>query len=485
MRVTVMGLGLFGGGEGAARHYASQGNVEVTVTDVRDEEALRPTLDALSGLPIRRVLGRHEEADFTSCDMLVVNPAVKPGNPYVELARCAGARVTTELELGLERAAERSARVLAVTGTNGKTTTATMLASVMSAADGRTRSGGNLGGSLLEAAGEFPEGAPLVLEVSSFQLHRLGGFPGLEVAVVTNLAPNHIDWHGSVEAYYAAKKRLLELLPPRGAVVLNGEDGTLRRWHEEFGDHPGGLFGGPGDPEAEGVRLAIDREAYQLRGGHDLMNRSAAVHAARFFGVSQEDIAAGMKAYRPPHHRLEVVARGRGLTFIDDSACTTPESAIAALSAVSESRPGPIALVAGGSDKGCSFDGLAREIVRRSGAEEPAGRVSGLAFTGEAGARLAEAVRRASGGLRPACSGRPEGTRTGGTRAEVQIVEAEDIAAAVKEAVEFVPQGGTVLLSPAAASLDEFRNYVERGRRFADTARRLAGEDAGPDDAGR
>ncbi|MHC4247958.1 MAG: UDP-N-acetylmuramoyl-L-alanine--D-glutamate ligase [Planctomycetota bacterium] len=459
MRVTIMGLGLFGGGAGAARHFAEAGH-DVTVTDLRGEDALAPAVGSLAGLDIRFVMGRHDEADFRACDLLVVNPGVRPGNAYAEIARASGARVTTELELGLEGAAKRGARVLAVTGTNGKTTTAGMLVSILTAQDPRTRSGGNIGGSLLAAAGGIPEGAPLVIEVSSFQLFRLAAFPGLEVAVVTNLAANHLDWHPTLEHYYAAKRRAVELLPPNGTAVLNHDDATLRGWGE--GASPFTVWFSPSaEPQADGAWVSDGRmlfrrgcergeiaglEELPLRGPHDVANALAAAAAALAFRLPVDAIAEGLAAFRHEGHRMEVVAEAGGVRFVDDSACTTPESAIAALRSVE----GRVALVMGGSDKGCDFAELGREIAGRGG------HVCCVALLGEAGASIGEAARAAA----------DDSARS------PRVEEAASFEDAFERAVAAVvcKGGGTVLLSPAAASLDEFRNYRERGMRFAELA---------------
>lgn len=464
MRVTIMGLGLFGGGAGAARHFAEAGH-DVTVTDLRCEGALAPAIASLTDLEMRYVLGRHDEADFHSCDLLVVNPAVRPGDRLVELARSSGARVTTEFELGLEECAKRSARVIAVTGTNGKTTTAGMLASVVVAHDPRKRTGGNIGGSLLAAAKDIPEGAPLILEVSSFQLSRLGSFPGLEVAVVTNLAPNHLDWHPTLDHYYAAKRRLVDLLPEHGTAVVNCDDETLRAWGE--GASPFTVwFSGQGEVPADGAwasdgRMLFRRgceegefarlEELPLRGPHDVENALAAAAAALAFRLPVKVIGKGLGAFRHEAHRMQLVAEARGVRFIDDSACTTPESAVAALVSTRE----PVALIAGGSDKGCDFAELGREIAERG---------AFAALVGAAGRRIGDAVRAAADPL------------AGSARTTTRVEEAASFEDAFARAVAAVVRegGGTVLLSPAAASLDEFRNYRERGARFAELARAWA-----------
>jgi UDP-N-acetylmuramoylalanine--D-glutamate ligase len=460
MRVTIMGLGLFGGGAGAARHFAEAGH-DVTVTDLRDEDALGATINSLAEFDIRYVLGRHDEADFRACDLLVVNPGVRPGNALVDIAEDSGARVTTEFELGLEKIAKRGARVIAVTGTNGKTTVAGMLVSILTAHDPRTRSGGNIGGSLLAAAKDIPVGAPLVIEVSSFQLHRLTKFPGLEVSVITNLAPNHLDWHPTLEHYFEAKKRVIELLPPLGTAVVSHDDAIPREWGRSTS--PSTIwFSASAEPPAdgtwvsegsiffrsEGERREVARlDELPLRGPHDAANALAASAAALAFGLPVEFIAKGLAAFRHEDHRMELVAEGAGVRFIDDSACTTPQSAIAGLRAI-ENR---IGLLMGGSDKGCDFAELGREIVERSTL------VTCVALLGEAGTRIAEAIRKAA-----EVSGH-----------EPLIKEVASFEHAFASAVASVARagGGTVLLSPAAASLDTFRNYRERGARFAELAR--------------
>ena len=207
-RATVMGLGRHGGGVGAARYLAEQG-ARVTVTDLADADALADSLDELAGAGIERFhLGGHREADFTEADLVVVNPAVRPDNPFVELARTAGARITSEIELFLDAC---PAPVIGVTGTTGKSTTAAMIAAALDAAGRRSWLGGNIGRSLLADLPRIRSDDWVVLELSSFQLHWLGEnvrWPRL--AVLTNFAPNHLDWHGSVEHYRQSKQRLLD-----------------------------------------------------------------------------------------------------------------------------------------------------------------------------------------------------------------------------------------------------------------------------------
>ncbi|HEY5314213.1 MAG TPA: Mur ligase family protein, partial [Pirellulales bacterium] len=217
-RVTVMGLGRHGGGVGAARWLAQQG-ARVTVTDQLPAEALQASVAALAGVAIEHwQLGGHDEQTFRACDWLVVNPAVRPGEPLVQLAVRCGARVTSEIELFLSNC---PARVVGVTGSVGKSSTACMLHHIFQAAGVRSWLGGNLGGSLLSDLAAMQPQDWVVLELSSFQLDWLSRDMRMpELAVVTNCQRNHLDWHGTIEHYRQAKQRLLAGQQPGDRYLL-------------------------------------------------------------------------------------------------------------------------------------------------------------------------------------------------------------------------------------------------------------------------
>ena len=218
-RVTILGLGRHGGGVAAAR-YLRWAGAEVTVTDLADEQALGESVAQLGDVAIEKFsLGRHHEEDFRSAEMVVVNPAVKPGNRFVQMARQAGAKITSETELFLDAC---RGKVIGVTGTVGKSTTAAMTAALLQAGGRRTWLGGNIGHSLLADLPQIREDHFVVLELSSFQLHWLGDearWPSM--AVVTNCLPNHLDWHDTWEHYVEAKQRLIRRMPAHGVAVLN------------------------------------------------------------------------------------------------------------------------------------------------------------------------------------------------------------------------------------------------------------------------
>ncbi|MCX7935195.1 MAG: UDP-N-acetylmuramoyl-L-alanine--D-glutamate ligase, partial [Planctomycetota bacterium] len=457
-RILIMGLGLFGGGVGAARFWSDLG-AEVTVTDLRTAAELAPSLEALRGTSCRFVLGEHREEDFRHCDLVVVNPAVRPDNRLLRLARSCGARITTEIGLVWRLA---TGPILAVTGTAGKSTTASLLGAMVKAFDPRTLVGGNLGGSLLPELKRHPPSAPIVLELSSFQLHYLKPQRiAPEVAVVTNLSPNHLDWHGTALRYYEDKRNIIRYQRADQWAILNAEDAALRQWAAEA---PGrvihvarsdpqtddacfvsGMAAGAEAPPADGriiirlqgeERALAEISALRLPGPHNLLNALQAAAAAYAFCREPRAVMAGLASFSGLPHRLEEVATWRGIKFVNDSKATTPEATILALRAFA----GAAVLIAGGSDKGSSFAELGAAIAQHARA---------VVLIGATAARIKADILRAAPAAAP------------------PIYEAgDDFEAAVRKAAEACPAGGVVLLSPACASFDMFANYEARGERF-------------------
>src|ERR671923_2351748 len=224
-RITVMGLGFFGGTIGLARYLVSQG-AQVTVTDLKPAAALQDSVAALHGLPVRLVLGKHELADFTDVDMVFASPAVREDSPYLVAARACGVPIDTEMNLFLRLC---RGSIIGVTGSNGKTTTTSLIGAMLRAANPRTRVGGNIGRSLLPEVASIAPGDPVVLELSSFQLEDLaavGRSP--RIGLLLNLSPNHLDRHGSMEAYLAAKMQIFAHQRPDDVAILNADDPRLQ-----------------------------------------------------------------------------------------------------------------------------------------------------------------------------------------------------------------------------------------------------------------
>lgn len=457
-RVLVMGLGLFGGGVGAARFFAEAG-AKVTVTDKRHPGDLKPSLDALSDLNIHYVLGMHSPDDFRAADLVVVNPGVPIDSPLVTMARGAGAQIEREINLLFKLTPHHPK--LGVTGSNGKSTTTALLGEMVKLADSRALVGGNIGGSLLAETRGLETGVPLVLELSSFMLEGMAEMrESPQVAVVTNLSPNHLDRHRTVENYYEAKKEILKHQGPEDTAVLNAEDPELVNWVSLV---KGRLIWVSTSFEPEGdaafveddrmiVRIGGEEEVVgivselRLPGKHNLFNALAASAAARAHGVQAWQIAEALAAFCGLPHRLELVARSAdNVAFYNDSIATTPESAICALN----SFQGAVTLIAGGYDKGSSFEQLGAAIVRKA---------RRVVLLGATASRIEESITRAS--------------RDGGRLPQIQ--RARNLVDAARIAHDGAAPGEIVLLSPACASFDQFRNFQERGELFTHLARAFA-----------
>ena len=434
-----MGLGHFGGGAAAARWLAEQG-ARVTLTDLATADELARTLHALGDVtPAAVHLGGHREDDFRSAEMIVVNPAVRPDNPMLKIARRRGARLATEIELFMEAC---PARIIGVTGSNGKSTTAAMIAAVLRA-DGRAGwLGGNIGASLLADLEKIAPDDFVVLELSSFQLARLGPNVAMpHVAVVTNFTPNHLNWHGTLERYRAAKRRLIAEQSSQGLVALDAsllESGGCMdcSWADSVS---GRLL-----PPVDVAELPLLRTP----GDHNRRNAVLAVAVARAVGCSADAIHDGLKTFETLPGRLQQVATIGGRFFYNDTTSTTPESTIAAVCSLDtggsldveralDNGQGGTWLLAGGSDKGVDFGTLAVSII---------GHTRGAAFFGATTERL---------------------------RRETAMVSENFQTAALKtlrQALDWCwrhsSRGDRIILSPGCASLDQFRNFRDRGDKF-------------------
>ncbi|MBI3269765.1 MAG: UDP-N-acetylmuramoyl-L-alanine--D-glutamate ligase [Planctomycetes bacterium] len=465
-RVTVMGLGLFGGGVGVTRYLVRQG-ADVTVTDLRPEKDLAESLAALDGYPVRLRLGGHEESDFTSADLVVVNPAVPRASPLLAAALGAGVPLETEMNLFFKLC---PAPILGVTGSNGKTTTTALVGSILQRTGRRTWVGGNIGRSLLDVVEQIHAEGIVVLELSSFQLEDLAGVrKSPHVAVVTNLTPNHLDRHGTMAAYEAAKKNIIAFQTADDHAVLNADDATVLAWEGECrgavrsftrkGGRPkDGAFLDRGDLcVARGggeFRRVLPASELRIPGLFNVENALAALAASIPYDVPDATAAAALSAFRGVEHRLEFVREALGVRYFNDSIATNPESTLAAL----ETLEGPIVLLAGGYDKKLPVDKLVEGVSRRARAAVLFG----------ATAPDLEARLRALGG---ACA----------------VVRASSLAEAVDQARGIAVPGDIVLLSPAFASFDMFRNFAERGTQFKRLVNALPAEAETPRgaDAGR
>jgi UDP-N-acetylmuramoylalanine--D-glutamate ligase len=426
-RVTVQGLGRFGGGIAVARWLAGQ-DARVLVTDKDPAEKLADSVKQLAGLPVEFRLGEHREDDFRTADLVVASPAVPLNSQYLSAARTAGVPITTEIRLFVERL--RARRVVGVTGTKGKSTTTSMLAAML-ARKHKTWVGGNIGKSLLEDLPNIAEGDVVVLELSSFMLEHLRPMRwSPHVAVVTMVAQDHLDWHGSLEAYVDAKRVLLAFQKPTDFAVLNETDPGCRAIARSAAAHV--RFYGKDVSRPFNLKLP---------GIHNQVNAQGAFTAANCLGVTWGDAQTALDGYKSLPHRLELVHEERGVRFYNDSIATIPEAAVAAL----RSFPaGKVIQIVGGRQKDLALDGMCEELAKRAKA---------VLCIGEKGPELATKMRSLVKDARPA------------------VHECTDLAGAVAKAKELAREGDIVLLSTGCKSYDQFINFEQRGEAFARLAR--------------
>ncbi len=429
-RVTVMGLGAFGGGVGAVRFLAARGAL-LTVTDQRTDAALSATLDELRDIPnVQYRLGGHDAADFTTAALIVVNPAVPREHSLLELARQSHVPLTSEMNLFWQH---NPAPILAVTGSNGKSTTTAMLHNILRQTNVKTWLGGNIGQSLLPDVDQIRPHDVVVLELSSFQLtdlDRLRVSP--RVSVVTNFSANHLDWHPSLDHYRWAKQALLRYQTANDVAVLNADDADVRAWPTR------GMTRFFGEDARSGIDWPI-ADWVTLPGRHNIANAQAAALAASAWGATAEHIARGLRTYQALPHRLQFIGAAAGRRFYNDSLATTPESAIVGLEAFSD----PVVLLAGGYDKHVDLTAMATAIAQKAKA------VALMGTTAAALQSLIEAV--------------PE-------HGCVASEPLPDFATAFAWAVNHTSLGDVVLLSPGCASYDWFRNFADRGDQFTAAA---------------
>jgi len=456
-RVLVMGLGLLGGGVGAARYAVAQGAAEVVVTDLRGADVLAESIARLDGLPIRYVLGRHEMADFERAEVVVRNPGVRRNSPYLAAAHAAGARIEMEIAWFFRGCAAQGGRIAGVTGTRGKSTTTLLLHHLLTAGGLAPLLGGNLGGiETLALLGEIAPGRWVVLELGNWMLeglHAIRRSP--QLAIFTNLLPDHMDAYDSMADYGEAKTSIFRYQHPEDIALFNADNDDSRRYgelapseHVWFYSAARGGSWPRGTPDA--VRPFAYGEASGLRGTHNLDNVLAATLAAELLGIAPQAIRTGLASFTGVPHRLEVVRVLDGVTYVNDSASTAPVAGVVALRSFAE----PVVLIAGGNSKKLDASEYAAEAALR------VKRV--ILLAGNASEEFADVVRTAA-----RATGRPDA-------AELVVGPVGDLGEALRQARTEASPGDVVLLSPGFTSFGMFLNEFDRGDKFRAAVQELA-----------
>ncbi len=430
-----MGLGRFGGGVGITR-WLVQAGAQVLLTDQAQGDTLASSLDQLTDLietqRLQVVHGPHDPALLDDADVLVVNPAVPCpwDNSFIQSASSQGIEITTEIEISYRQL--QSGRVIAITGSAGKSTTGAMIHHILNATGHHALLGGNIGGSLLDRLDTVTDDTIIVLEISSAMIYWLWGrdrdTPMVQapaVACITNYSPNHIDWHGRESHYRESKKRLLSILPEQSTALLGP---TLHSW-ESLTDASTLLI-----KESDAITKCA------VPGKHNAINAAMAVQAADVFtqANSNEPLAQAVRTFTGLPHRLNRCHRANGIIFYNDSKSTVPEATILAVDAIAEhTRRDQIHLIAGGSDKGSDVSSIAALHDQ----------LAGLYTIGATGQSVAQ-----------------------GSNAHY----CDTLENALELTFKNAKPGDAILLSPGCASWDQFNNYEQRGDRFVSLANKVS-----------
>jgi UDP-N-acetylmuramoylalanine--D-glutamate ligase len=434
-RVLVVGLGRSGV---ASALFLKAHGARVTVTDSKSQEQLREEIPALLDQGIAVETGGHGERTFQNQDLIVVSPGVPVDAPPLVQARALGETVIGEVELAAQFL---PGPVVAITGSNGKTTTTTLVGEILQKSGLETLVGGNIGTPAISLTAKAAEDTAIVLEVSSFQLETIHSFRP-KIAVVLNVTPDHLDRHRTFQAYVDAKARVFENQQAADFAVLNADDPTCVElgsrpraqvfWFSRKREVELGSFVEKGQIvfRREGVREIMPVPEVPLKGAHNIENVLAAICAAALMGCEAEKIRAAVREFHAVEHRLEWVARVRGVDYYNDSKATNVDATIKAL----ESFPANIHLILGGKDKGSDYTVL-NQLLRQ--------RVKAVYTIGAAAEKIQSHIQGAT-----------------------NIIPAGTMESAVKQAANSAQPGDVILLAPACASFDQFNNYEHRGKVF-------------------
>jgi UDP-N-acetylmuramoylalanine--D-glutamate ligase len=455
--IVVLGAGR--SGRAVAEHVlrdASRGeDVRVTLVDGGAGPVLEERAALLRELGAVVVL---ESSDIPAgADLIVASPGIPPSSAVMSAARESGAPIISELEFAYRVS---SAPWVAITGTNGKTTTTALVEHLLRESGIPAESVGNIGRAATRVAGEAGPATVLVAEVSSFQLALTERFHP-RVAVLLNITPDHVDWHGSLEAYTADKARVFANQTPGDTAIVDMDDRGSAPFaaliaargvdvcEVSITHSKGGavLDGGMLVLQTKSERIElISARDLKIRGDHNVSNALAAAAAAHAIGASVADIRTGLRTFEPIEHRLESVGIVLGIEYFNDSKATNPDAVLKALTAF-EDRP--LVVLLGGHNKGNDFDELARAVRARC---------KGAVVFGESAEEITAAFAACPGGF--------------------DVVRTEGMTAAVAAAAQMACPGDVVALSPACASFDEFDDYEHRGRVFRETVRALDAREA-------
>jgi len=436
-KILVVGLGKTG--VETARFLSARKSL-VKASDKSPFEALSDEAKGLREYGVELETGGHTEEAFLWAEVVVLSPGVPFNVPLIQDAVNRGIDVISEVELASNFI---NTPVIAVTGSNGKTTTSTLIAGILKRGGKHVFLGANIGTPLISIADTSEQYDVLVLELSSFQLQGIKTFRP-DISVVLNISPNHLDHHKDFDEYIRSKMKIVSNQTGSDYFIFNGEDGIIREYALTTAARkmPFGYDKGTGRIYYDRERIHYDNEIYELKGtkligDHNIENIMAAIAGTRILGCEQEVIQKEIIEFTPLPHRNEYLGERMGAKFYNDSKSTSPAATVRAL----ESHPSPIILIAGGKDKGVSFSNL-KDIV--------SDKVKFMVLFGESKLRMQKELG-----------------------AGVHTELADSIEDAMDKTLQKVAPRDTVLFSPACSSFDMFDSYEQRGRRYKDIVKNL------------
>lgn len=457
-KITIMGLGLHGGGVGVAKFFCKQG-AKVLVTDLKTEKELKESLKKLRALKINYILGRHRQEDFINTDLVIKNPAVPRESYFLKIAKEHKIPIKTDISVFFDLC---RVQIIGVTGTKGKSTVATLIYNFLKTKYKNTILAGNIGISPLEVLKKIKKNSKIVLELSSFELEDLKKSP--EMAVITTIFPDHLNRYKTLKEYIDAKTPIFKYQKKKDILILNYDNLLIRNFSKNA---PSKVYFYstkiiPSEKQKENFKCFLRGEEIffadtenpvcnikniKLQGDHNISNILAAVSMAEIFKISEEKIKKTLLNFKGVAFRQEFIRNYRGVKYFNDTTATMPDASIAAIKTFKEKFPwSKIILIAGGQDKNLDYGGLAKTIKKEI--------ETLVLLPGSASDKIKKELKT--------------------LKSLVPIFPADSMKKAVRIASKKAKRGDAVLLSPGAASFNLFKNEFDRGNQFNNIVKALS-----------
>jgi len=435
-KVTIMGLGLLGRGLNDTKFFVEKG-AEVTVTDLKTKKELASSLKELKGMPIKYTLGKHDKKDFENADLIIRNADVPASSEFLKIAH--DAKIEVEMDESLF-ARYCPCPIIGITGTRGKTTTATLIAEILKLTGKKVYLAGNIAGkATLPLIDKVTKDDLIVLELSSWQLQGFGADKiSPHIAVVTNIYPDHLNRYKNMEEYIEDKKNIYKFQKKSDYLILNNTNAETKKMNQQ----------------ADSKILWFEKDDIpadwdlKILGNHNKENVAAALQVADIFNLNQQAVRKACEQFVGVENRLEPIAEIDGVLFVNDTTSTTPVATQAAIDALDEF---PILLIAGGNDKNIEFDDFAKDISSRT--------KSIFLLAGTATSEFKKKIEKYGG--------------------EMIASIYEDMEKAVNDAFQASEVGDVILLSPGFASFGLFKNEYDRGEQFIKAVKKLKKHEKG------